>query len=785
LEAIVKRQLKILFAGLLCLTATPASAACWDPRDVIAKAKDPNDGTAIIAMHRGLWLSDGNHLPENSMDSFIAADRLCIPAVETDVRMTKDKIPVMLHDQRLGRTAYVPGMMGSIVFDPEKTTNDIGLNPHVSQVTWYKSRIDARPSEQGIQNARLLNQPFRNGAFTSANVTGYPIETVESFYQNYIDNRLSLVVFLEIKDKNSIPYVLRQLYRDTRDYNYGMEAGKKLYATALTVIKFNGLMFLDPQEYRDALKEARTAVKPPADMPDPIAFPAYAPNSLQAIVNRLKGSGSGDNIDPYNAAIKKWIDAEDIRIGVEINNKEQGGILQDIYDKAVASKKTSIGTFHALPDYLRVNPGADPNKDLPNRINPNATIKAKDAFYQGEEGLCCYELKDLLRTEWKGKKDTQDLRYSPEWMIGPEGSKPRFKLITTDDFQAIATEVHDKDGQTEGFKRSPAASVLLSYRRPNDTSNPDERRKVQHRRFDEISEDWTDDGTIGLNDNYRAESDISMLPFNGNVYHFVSRSVSGFGTKVSNMRSSDGGAHWSAAFGAINGNHKPGIRPTVIRYDGLTWMFTVTPDDKISYRVWTGSNTDRWSDAALLKHYDNGITETIKTTSAAVPVRFEGHLYLFFRGDPSVVNPDANNELFYVRLGRGLGGRPEATAPVQVFGLTLDESDPVPIAFNGKLFVFTRGSEIGGIVYPQHLHCNVFDGTTWKVNFVVPGVELFESPAVTTRRGQISIFYKERLSSRLGFVNMQPNFCNSGDFKTRELLGPPQIRLNGSPALLP
>lgn len=773
----MKRKLALLLAGLISLTAlaVPASAACWDPRDVIKKAKDPNDGTAIIVAHRGLWLDHGSNLPENSLDAYIAADRSCVPAIETDVRLTKDGVPVLMHDQRLGRSTYIPGLMGTIVFDPEKKDNQIELNPHISELNFYSSNGH---SGAPLRDARLLKQPFKNAAFELGNVTGYPIETVQSFYDNYIQNRLSVVVFLEVKDKKAIPEVLRTLYSDGRDYNYGAEAGKKLYATELTVIKFNALMFITPQEYREALKTARAAANAPANMPDPIAFPIYASNSLQAVVDRLKGTGSGSNIDPYNESIKKWIDDEAIRIGVEINNKQQGGILQAAYDRAVQSRKTSIGTFNAVPDYLRSNPDADLNKALPSFYNPNATVKAKDAFHEGGSAQCCFELRDLLTTEWRGKKDTRDDRYDPEWMIGSNGKRPRFKLITTDDYQTIYTEIADKGGEMDKFKTSPIDSTLLSYRRPPDGEVTDAHRIVQFLRFDAVAERWKD-GTI-VRDKHRADSDVAMVSRNGSIMNAVVRDVAGVGARMDIYSSNDDGKSWSAE-GSVNGAFRSSTKPTFAAYNSSLWMISLDQGYNVTSRKWYAEG---WSGPEIARYNGaDGKFVPLQASSTPVPVTFNGELYLFFRGRPTLSNPITTKHLYYVRLHYGVGRTAEWTAPAKVEGIEFNETDPAVIAHNGKIFVFTNGVPAGAVIN-MHLHCSVFDGKNWITNKVVPGAEILHSPTVTLRRSRITVYFKDKITGVLYFTHMKPNVCDPRDFSPLLPVGPTQIKMTGSPAAL-
>jgi glycerophosphoryl diester phosphodiesterase len=65
-------------------------------------------GRCLAIAHRGFSAA----APENTMAAF----RLCLergfPAVECDVRLSADGVPVLLHDETLQRTAGVPGKVG-------------------------------------------------------------------------------------------------------------------------------------------------------------------------------------------------------------------------------------------------------------------------------------------------------------------------------------------------------------------------------------------------------------------------------------------------------------------------------------------------------------------------------------------------------------------------------------------------------------------------------------------------------------------------------------------------
>lgn len=65
---------------------------------------------ALVVAHRTCPLD----APENSLAGIARAAELGADAVELDVRLTKDGVPVLLHDRSLLRTAWRPRRVGSI-----------------------------------------------------------------------------------------------------------------------------------------------------------------------------------------------------------------------------------------------------------------------------------------------------------------------------------------------------------------------------------------------------------------------------------------------------------------------------------------------------------------------------------------------------------------------------------------------------------------------------------------------------------------------------------------------
>jgi len=69
------------------------------------------DGRFVIG-HRG----NAAHAPENTLESFRQAVALGVDAIELDVRLTRDGIPVVIHDRTLGRTTDRGDVVAEVSF---------------------------------------------------------------------------------------------------------------------------------------------------------------------------------------------------------------------------------------------------------------------------------------------------------------------------------------------------------------------------------------------------------------------------------------------------------------------------------------------------------------------------------------------------------------------------------------------------------------------------------------------------------------------------------------------
>lgn len=66
-----------------------------------------------VIAHRGV----SGHFPENTMGAFMASEKAGADMIELDVTLTKDKVPVVIHDDTLNRTTNGNGLVRAKTFN--------------------------------------------------------------------------------------------------------------------------------------------------------------------------------------------------------------------------------------------------------------------------------------------------------------------------------------------------------------------------------------------------------------------------------------------------------------------------------------------------------------------------------------------------------------------------------------------------------------------------------------------------------------------------------------------
>lgn len=84
---------------------------------ILAHLHDPHSKQVLVAAHRGDWF----WAPENSLQAFQNCMDIGVDIIELDVRLSKDNVPVVIHDLTLNRTTTGTGRVADWSLDSLKT----------------------------------------------------------------------------------------------------------------------------------------------------------------------------------------------------------------------------------------------------------------------------------------------------------------------------------------------------------------------------------------------------------------------------------------------------------------------------------------------------------------------------------------------------------------------------------------------------------------------------------------------------------------------------------------
>lgn len=91
----------------------------------------------MFIAHRGLY---GDYIKENTIEAFDNAFNNGYEGIEFDVRLTKDKIPVILHDSFLSRVFGVRGLLRNYTYQ-ELLDNKIEIPQFEDVISRYNNKV--------------------------------------------------------------------------------------------------------------------------------------------------------------------------------------------------------------------------------------------------------------------------------------------------------------------------------------------------------------------------------------------------------------------------------------------------------------------------------------------------------------------------------------------------------------------------------------------------------------------------------------------------------------------
>ncbi|TRX60766.1 glycerophosphodiester phosphodiesterase family protein [Fulvivirga sp. M361] len=111
--------------------------------DIRAALMDANSDQVMVIAHRGDW----RHAPENSIPAITNCIEMGIEMVEIDIRMTKDSVLVLMHDDTIDRTTTGAGLLSEWTLDSIKTLylrNGVNHPTHHKVPTLEEAMLEAK-----------------------------------------------------------------------------------------------------------------------------------------------------------------------------------------------------------------------------------------------------------------------------------------------------------------------------------------------------------------------------------------------------------------------------------------------------------------------------------------------------------------------------------------------------------------------------------------------------------------------------------------------------------------
>ena len=119
----------------------------------------------MFIAHRGLY--DGK-IKENTIEAFDNAFKNGYQGIEFDVRLTKDKIPVILHDSFLSRVFEKKGLLRNFTYQELRNKN-IDIPKLEDVINRYQNKVMIIELKEKIDITKYLENPKNNYYISSFN----------------------------------------------------------------------------------------------------------------------------------------------------------------------------------------------------------------------------------------------------------------------------------------------------------------------------------------------------------------------------------------------------------------------------------------------------------------------------------------------------------------------------------------------------------------------------------------------------------------------------------------
>jgi GH18 family chitinase/glycerophosphoryl diester phosphodiesterase len=386
----------------------------YDTALIMQQIRQPSSDLVLISAHRGLHTifgtTNNRYIPENSLAAISLAAQAGFEIIELDIRLTKDGVPILMHDTTVGgKTDFVP-FNNPPILTPYNPFTNVGANPPVSSfnasdfVTW-------NPYNNANSGIHLRDAVFFH-------VSSETPPTLQAALDYVRANKIAAVLALDIKDASSAQAAW-QVVAANGDY-----LGRP-YANSV-LFKINGFTYPTPTDFETAFSGHSF---PGLTNPDGTPIVDYQMLNYWPVFNtNMVTSGSFGSEGAIIDTIKSFQQKHEY-VATELNYKQNGGILAPVlfqtHQDPTTGLQVSIGDFNPVAEWIDPNDPA--NTPMFYRIDGSCCI-ALSAFYQPP-----------VETPDGTLEDTADNRTDYTFIINNG-----FNIITTDNATSLSQLLDDE-----------------------------------------------------------------------------------------------------------------------------------------------------------------------------------------------------------------------------------------------------------------------------------------------------------------------------------------------------
>ena len=157
----------------------------------------------MFIAHRGLY---DDNIKENTIEAFDNAFNNGYQGIEFDVRLTKDNIPVVLHDSFLSRVFGIKGLLKNFTYQELRNKN-IDITKLEDVINRYQNKVMIIELKEKIDITKYLENPKNNYYISSFNYdyvsylkksTNYKLGVINYVLNSGVDySKLDFIMILD------------------------------------------------------------------------------------------------------------------------------------------------------------------------------------------------------------------------------------------------------------------------------------------------------------------------------------------------------------------------------------------------------------------------------------------------------------------------------------------------------------------------------------------------------------------------------------------------------------